>query len=192
MRMHRTRRCRLAFKSEMVGAASVTLFGVNMQPFIPDLLQTLGLQGFRQLSAPDKTIPGAVALLKRQNVITNRAVVVLDLPEVPKQFGQYVATLRKQIAFRCGFFPFFYGVGIQLVLAAPDVIHSGLRPSDYVARIDNQWAIVQSVFLVDTGEHKFVTSRSWGQVVTGQFQDAIAEAIGRHNAHFQNTDNRHT
>jgi hypothetical protein len=154
-----------------------------MHPFIPDLIQTLEPQGFRQVPSPDKTIQGAVALLKRQNFLSNRAVVIVDLPEVPKPFHRYAAVLRKQVAFRCGFFPVFYGIGIQLVLAAPDMIQSGLRPSDCVARIDNQWAIIQSVFLVDTREQRFLTSRSWGQLVTGQFQDAIAEAIGRHYAH---------
>ena len=153
-----------------------------MLPFLPDLIQTLGCHAFRPLPNPERAVPGAVALLKRQNLVSNRAVLVLNLAEIPIDFSQYASTLRRQVAFRCGFFPFFYGIGIQLVVAAPGIILSDLNPTDYVARIDNQWSIIQSVFFVDTREHKYVTSRSWGQLIVGQFQDAIAEAIGRYTA----------
>lgn len=39
--------------------------------------------------------------------------------------------------------------------------------------IDNQWAIVQSIFLVDLTRNEYYTARTWGQLITGKFQDAI-------------------
>ena len=52
--------------------------------------------------------------------------------------------------------------------------------SRYVASIDNQWAIVQSVFFADPEARSYVGARTWGQVVTGPFQDAIAAALAKH------------
>ena len=50
----------------------------------------------------------------------------------------------------------------------------------HVALIDNQWAIVQSLFLVDTADGSYSSARSWGQFVTGKYQDAIAEVLSHH------------
>jgi hypothetical protein len=54
------------------------------------------------------------------------------------------------------------------------------QSSQHVARVDNPWAIIQSVFLVDPASRPFRSARTWGQFVTRKFQDAIFTALSRH------------
>src|SRR3954470_2060463 len=102
---------------------------LSFMNFVPELIHALSPYGFRPVANPDHTIPGAIALLKRQNLLTNRAVVVIELPELPADFARFAATTRKQVAFRCGFVPFFFGIGIQLIVTAPDALQSDLSPN---------------------------------------------------------------
>lgn len=50
-----------------------------------------------------------------------------------------------------------------------------------VDRFDNQWGIIQSVFVFDLDTGERWQARTWGQVVTGRFQDAIWETLKRLN-----------
>jgi len=140
----------------------------------------LDSHGFRPVADPSRTIAGADLLLKRQTWNTNRAVALVSSPSTPEPLGPFLKVLRRRVAFRCGFFPVLYGVGVQVVLLAPGFRKAGVDPAGYVASIDNQWAIIQSLFLVDTVENSYASARSWGQVVTGKYQDAIAEVLSRH------------
>ncbi|WP_395749351.1 hypothetical protein [Prosthecobacter sp.] len=137
-----------------------------------DLIWTMGEHGFVQV-ADMAAIPDAILLLKRQSLNTNRAVVVVSPAEVPADFHAYLRQLRKRVAFRCRFFPLLWGIGIQVVVITPGISQSGIDPSQHVARFDNQWAIIQSLFLVDPAARTCQSARTWGQVVTGKFQDAI-------------------
>jgi hypothetical protein len=145
--------------------------------FLSDLTQTLAAHGFRRV-ADVSGIPNATLLLKRQTWNTNRAVIVVSPRQSPGDIGTYLRQVRNRVARRCGFFPFFWGIGIQVVLVAPDVLQ--INASAHVARVDNQWAIIQSIFLVDPLSHTYDSTRTWGQFVTGKFQDAIASALSRH------------
>ncbi len=154
---------------------------------LSDLTQTMAEHGFGKV-ADTVAIPDAMLLLKRQTWNTNRAIIVVCPSQAPNDLPDYLRRLRKCVAFRCGFFPFFWGVGIQVVIVASGLSQSGIDPARHVARVDNQWAIVQSLFLADTTGHTYQTGRSWGQFVTGKFQDAIAVVLSRY---FQaNTNDR--
>ena len=144
-----------------------------------ELTDTMAPHGFRPVPEPASTIEGAAALLKRQTWNTNRAIVVVSLPAVPQAFDAYLRRLRKQVAYRCKFLPILYGIGIQAVIAAPGLASSGIDPAAHVAKIDNQWAIVQSVFLIDPEAQWFEAGKIWGQLVTGKFQNAILETLSR-------------
>ena len=149
------------------------------QPFFPDLVRTMGAQGFREVAGAAQAIPDADLVLKRQTWNTNRAIVVVGLPKVPVDFAGYIQRLRRSVAFRCGFFPILWGIGIQVVIVAPGLAESGIDPSQHVARVDNQWAIVQSVFLVDPVAQAYRAERTWGQFVTGPYEEAIAGVLAR-------------
>jgi len=148
--------------------------------FLPDLVRTMGAHRFREVADAAKAIADADVVLKRQTWNTNRAIVVVSLPEVPADFAGYIRRLRKSVAFRCGFFPVFWVIGIQVVIVAPGLAQSDIDPSQHLARVDNQWAIVQSMFLVDPVAQAYLVGRTWGQFVTGQYQDAIAGVLARH------------
>lgn len=147
--------------------------------FIEDLTRTMAEHGFRQVS-DTCGILDTVLILKRQTWNTNRAIVVVALAQPPVDMRAYLTKLRRGIAFRCGFFPFFWGIGIQVVLVAPGIQQSGIDPSQHVARVDNQWAIIQSVFLADSASQTFRACRTWGQLITGKFQDAMSVIVSRH------------
>lgn len=140
--------------------------------WIRDIAESLAKHGF-------KDVPGAgPCVLKRQNWNTNRAIVMDSLDELPADFGLYVRQLREDVARRCRFIPVLWPIGIQFVIRVPGAM--SIDPSPYVALIDNQWALIQSIFLIDPDRDQFSQARTWGQFVTGKFQDAIAVALDRH------------
>lgn len=125
-------------------------------------------------------LPDVTLLLKRQTWNTNRAIVVTSPEQAPADLRGCMRQLRKRIALKSGFFPFFWGVGIQVVVIAPDISKRDINSARHVAGVDNQWAIIQSLYLVDSVERTHREARTWGQVVTGKFQDAISSTLSRH------------
>lgn len=138
---------------------------------------SLNEHGFKAVQGYEKKIPECICLLKRQTFNTNRAICVVKLSEVPDDFDLYINSLRTRVALHVGFFPLLWGLGLQVIILSPNITSGHLSPKDYVAKIDNQWAIVQSVFFVDPNKNEFVGGRTWGQVLTGKFQDAISKEL---------------
>ena len=82
-------------------------------------------------------------------------------------------TVRTKVAFKVGFFPLFWGLGLQVILICPGISSINEPISSFAAKVDNQWAIIQSVFFVDPEEGNFIAGRTWGQFLTGKYQDEI-------------------
>jgi hypothetical protein len=116
----------------------------------------------------------ALAMLKRQTWNTNRAVVAAELTG---DVDPFVTALRDDVAKRCRCIPVLWPIGIQMVILARG---ADIDPSRYVALVDNQWALIQSMFVIDPGAGTFREARSWGQVITGKYQNAIGEVLSRH------------
>ena len=135
--------------------------------------ESLATFGFRPVETREKVPTNVCLLLKRQTFNTNRAVVAVRFQDVGPDFPAYLKQLRSGVARECGFIPFFWGIGIQVVVLADNLGDSKTNPSRYLAVIDNQWSILQSIFLVDLTRGEYYTARTWGQVITGKFQDAI-------------------
>jgi acyl-homoserine lactone acylase PvdQ len=144
---------------------------------IQELAAALTALGFAEVPEAGSAL-GVALLLKRQNWNTNRAVVVASLAEAPLDFGAYLHQLRLSVAKRCGYIPILWPIGIQFMIFAPGM--PGVDPSPYLAIIDNQWAITQSIFMVDAARGEYRAARTWGQVITGRFQDAILGVLARH------------
>jgi hypothetical protein len=142
-----------------------------------EISRNLGSHGFKRVIFDDSRFNDFKLILKRQTWNTNRAVCVLKKNSMPSNFDLYIKEMRKLAAFKVKFFPFFYGVGIQMIVICPGIIESIGEPKDYVSNVDNQWAIVQSLFLIDDETKIFKEARTWGQFVTGKFQDIISETI---------------
>jgi hypothetical protein len=144
-----------------------------------ELSERLASHNFRSVMTREKVPSNVLLLLKRQTFNTNRAVVVIRQSEIGPDFGAYLKQLRSGVARECGFIPFFWGIGIQVIVLADELGESRANPSQYLAVIDNQWAIVQSIFLVDVPHSEYWMARTWGQVITGKFQDAINDVLSK-------------
>jgi hypothetical protein len=142
-------------------------------PFLSPLSDALASHRFRRVDDPTSDL-----LLKRQTFNTNRAVVVVSPATVPADFRTYMNAVSGGVAKRCGYIPFLWGIGIQFVAVAPGITE--LDPAHHVSLVDNQWAIVQSIFLVDPERGAYRSARTWGQFITGKFQDAIEAVLGQH------------
>lgn len=141
------------------------------------MLLSLSEHKFKTVQGYESRIPECVCLLKKQTLNINRAVCVVQLSEVPKDMGAYLKNLRTRVAFKVGFLPLLWGLGLQVVIFCPNITDVKLSPQDYVDKIDNQWAIVQSIFFVDSQKRKFTEGRTWGQFITGKFQDSISKEL---------------
>jgi len=114
---------------------------------------------------------------KRQTLNMNRAVAVVRLDTLPDDLTPLLMKVKKEAAFRCGYFPFFYGLGTQLVLIVNGLISQKPDVEHYVDKIDNQWSIIQSIFVVHLDLGLVAGARTWGQVFTGKYQKAILTAL---------------
>ena len=142
-------------------------------PFLAQLNNALEAFGFRRVEHGNSDL-----LLKRQTLNMNRAAVVVSVPEAPQNFAAFEEAVRRDVAKRCRYVPFFWGIGVQLIVVAPGIL--AVDPSQHVAKVDNQWAITQSVFLVDPQRGEYRSARTWGQIFTGKYQDAIESVLRQH------------
>jgi hypothetical protein len=140
------------------------------------LQSALEPMGFRRIKEGDV---GCVCgtIWKRQNLNMNRAVAVIHLDALPEDLAPLLKKVKKEAAFRCGFFPFFYGLGTQLILIVAGSISQKPEVLRYVDKIDNQWSIIQSIFVVQADSGLVDSARTWGQIFTGKFQNAIMAAL---------------
>ena len=144
-----------------------------MDAVLGELVTALEIHGFRQVPRASESVPDAQALLRRQTLLTNRAVVVVAPASTPRDFAGYLKQVRRRAAFRCKFVPLLWGLGLQVVVVSPGIVAAEIDPAQHVSRVDNQWAIIQSVFLVDPDAGNFRSGRTCCQVITGKYQDTI-------------------
>jgi hypothetical protein len=73
-----------------------------------------------------------------------------------------------------------YEVGLQVIIVGDGLEQTLDLPDSLRGVVDllsNQFVVLQSVFVVDTSTNRYAAARTWGQVITGEYQDAIAEGI---------------
>ena len=149
---------------------------MNNNELLQNLTETMSQHGFRKLASSKNSLD-IVLILKRQTIMTNRAIVVVAPTQMPINIHEYLKKVRKSVAFKCRFFPVFWGIGIQVVVISDGISKSIFNPMQFVAKVDNQWAIIQSVFFVDPSEKIYYHARTWGQIITGKYQDAISKTL---------------
>lgn len=150
------------------------------QVLAQNLAETLTPLGFvsKELAATSVPVPILGAWV-RKTWNTNRAVVHLHAPPGEGDLGQLTQKLKMPLGKALGYFPFFYGMGLQVVWSGREVSSRAARLKQSVDAIDNQTCIVQSIFVVDLARGTFRHARTWGQVITGKFQDGIAQCLSR-------------
>ena len=102
-------------------------------------------------------------------------MLVHDASERP--VGQVAKGVRSALAKPLGYRFILYGLGLQVVVVGPNVSARAEELDAYVDRIDNKWAIVQFIAAVDEETRAVHEARTWGQVLTGPYQDAIMAAL---------------
>lgn len=143
---------------------------------LPGALEArLGEQGFVRKEHPvqveDLSWDG---LWVRKTFNTNRAAALLRLPPGAHP-GQLSRRLALPIGRVAGYLTFLYPVGLQLVWVGRGCLRDDLQT--YVDAIDTQRSVLQSIFVLDLDGPRTCQARTWGQVITGRFQDAIQAAL---------------
>jgi hypothetical protein len=141
------------------------------------LEEALRPHGFLRAEARGEQGVTVLGAWVRKTWNTNRGVVLLRRRRGADP-AQVAKDARKWLAPQLGYLWFLYGIGLQVVFYDP----TGEPPGDLAAgvdKVDNQWCIVQSLFCIDARTGKVEQARTWGQVITGQYQDAIAAALAK-------------
>jgi hypothetical protein len=132
--------------------------------------EMLVAQGFHRRQVPD-----VLACWARRSLLTgNRAVVVIECPgdEDPALFAR---EQKKRCSKAAGFFiPFLFEVGLQIIVVGPPALTD---PTTVVDTYSNQICVLQSVHVVDLKRRRITSGATWGQVVTGPLQTAIADTL---------------
>jgi hypothetical protein len=141
--------------------------------------QALEPHGFVQ--RPGSTVDGVHvhSFYVRKTWNTNRAVVLAEArTECSVQaLAQTTHRIKLEVAKVVGYFPFLYGVGLQVVWLGAVNLREADDLGRFVDTVDDQRAVLQSFFCVDLRSKRMQQGRTWGQVVTGKFQDAIDRTI---------------
>jgi len=129
---------------------------------------------------------GFVALerkwLHRKTWNTNRGVVLSSL-RATSELGDAVARLREEAKSRLAH-SWWSQLGLQIVF---ELEAGALPPQELIAllvdQINSQGVLIQSIFVLDPTTHETREARTWGQLITGKFQDAIAAALADFASH---------
>jgi hypothetical protein len=117
------------------------------------------------------------AIWKRKTWNTNRGVALLELEDGLDSLEVFVSAVRDPVGKAIGYFPFFYPLGLQLILAGDGVYQEQSGLSAVLSKIDNQTVVLQSIHVVDLKKMTSASARTWGQIITGRYQDAIERGI---------------
>ncbi len=122
-----------------------------------------------------------VFLLTKKNFFMNSGIVVLKIDPQFKDvnYAKLCEKMKFKIAFKVLFVPMIYAFFHQFIIVDENMIEedSSFGLSSAVDSIDNQISITQSITLIDSVKKKYIHSRTWGQVISGRFQDAILKAL---------------
>lgn len=113
--------------------------------------------------------------LHRKTWNTNRGVAVTKAP-AGFDVRAYVETLRAS-SVRPLRHSWWAQLGLQIVLESDGPPPSETDLAPLVDRVNHQGVLVQSVFVIDATTGQWRQARTWGQLVTGKFQDAIAAGL---------------
>ncbi|MBX3232225.1 MAG: hypothetical protein KIT84_19075 [Labilithrix sp.] len=139
------------------------------------LAERLGPLGFAEVAPDDeRKASGVLALYRRKTWSTNRGVV-LAAPTTP-DLRAYVETMRASAGGFLGS-SWWNQLGLQVVLEVAGPPPPSTELDRYVDKVNTQGILVQSVFAYDRTTRQSTSARTWGQVFTGRFQDAIQGAL---------------
>ena len=125
--------------------------------------------------APFGFVPIGREFLHRKTWNTNRGVAFATLPssvDLAYAVEQVRAAARVPLKHS-----WFGQLGLQIVFDADGPPPPVPLLAAHIDRINHQGILVQSIFAIHAATGERTEARTWGQVVTGKYQDAIAAAL---------------
>ena len=150
-----------------------------MDVLVQALKDAFGPLGFRDAGIDCTDESGLWLILRRQTWNTNRAIALIRLHSLPEQFRDYLRDRKREIAKLAGSFPFFYVLGLQAVIICETPVDERMDLSAYTDKFDDQRSILQSIYVIDETRGDFMHARTWGQAITGKYQDEIVNCLRR-------------
>lgn len=124
-------------------------------------------------------LPGVeiAAVWKRRNINMNRAVALLPFSDVGQSPGQFAQLIKVPLGKAIGYIPVLNELGLQMIIAGPELLAWSANLDSFLDKINNQRVILQSLHIVDLTARDSASARTWGQAITGRYQDAIEKGI---------------
>lgn len=107
----------------------------------------------------------------------NRAVILLPYKGKESDLPGFIDKIKMSLGKKIGYTFFLYPLGMQIVISGENILGNSADWKKCIDLIDTQTALIQSIFIVDFAANKYDSARTWGQYVTGKYQDAIEKAI---------------
>lgn len=120
---------------------------------------------------------GVVRGYHRKTWNTNRAVFLASLESVDEPaLRAHLQALQRESGRVFGS-SWWSQLGLQIVFEVEGATPPQALLEDLVATFNTQGILVQSLFAIQSGAPTWTSARTWGQMITGKFQDAIAAAL---------------
>lgn len=154
-----------------------------MNEFTIDNLVTIIDQNLAQFSFKKQFIENNSSQFYKSNIWrrktwnTNRAIALIPFPKTEQNTGEYAKKIKSILGKEIGYKLFFYPLGLQIILFGNDILKKTEKLNQYVDKVDTQTVVLQSIFVVDLKSKKYKSTRTWGQFITGKFQDNIEKSI---------------
>ena len=132
-----------------------------------------------QRMAETPKLPGVdvAAVWKRRNINMNRAVALLPFSDASYNPGAFAQSIKVPLGKAIGYIPVLNELGLQIIIAGPGLLAWSDDLSKFLDKINNQRVILQSLHIVDLTARDSASARTWGQAITGRYQDAIENGI---------------
>lgn len=122
-----------------------------------------------------------VVILRRRTHFTNRAIAIIELSDENKKniknLGQFSQRIKKKLGKEIGYKFIFYALGLQVVFYGHDVMELSEKLANYTDKTNNQYVVLQSIHVIDNRNNTSKSVRTWGQYITGEYQNIIEKSI---------------
>lgn len=141
--------------------------------------KNVGASGFRKVTADfrDETVSKA-DFWNRRNLNLNRSIVLLEINQAltVDELINHLQSIKLKLGKVTGYVPFLNEVGMQVIVYSKSLVagEHHLKPVDTV---NNQRALIQSVFIVDERNRQYRCAQTVMQTVTGKIQQGIHQSI---------------
>lgn len=156
---------------------------VDFNDFATKLDEELHEHSFKQHSIENIFDVEEVVVWRRRTWNSNRAVLLIRLSDKNIESIKNLGAFSQQIKFKAGkqigYKIFLYALGLQIIYYGDDFGDLTHTIKGHVDKYDNQRVVLQSIFLLDRACKTMESTRTWGQFLTGQYQDIIENTIGK-------------